>query len=115
VRLATRVMLGERLAELGYDDGLLPPPRAAIGAGGYTAVKTPVFSFEKMQAVETSLGPEMKSTGEVMGLDRDPERALAKALLAGGMGLPEPLPGGGRGLALLSVADRDKAEVVPLA
>ncbi|BAS27103.1 carbamoyl-phosphate synthase large subunit [Limnochorda pilosa] len=115
VRLATQVMLGKSLAELGYAGGLLPAPRTAGGPGGYTAVKSPVFSFEKMQAVETSLGPEMKSTGEVMGLDRDPERALAKALAACGMGLPAPLPQGGRGRALLSIADRDKPEIVPLA
>jgi carbamoyl-phosphate synthase large subunit len=102
VSLATRVMLGETLAELGYEGGLLPDRPL-------WAVKAPVFSMSKLIGVDAALGPEMKSTGEVMGVDFRLEPALSKAMLAAGMGLP---PGG---LVLLSIADRDKAHAVSLA
>ena len=101
VDLAVRVMLGESLQAQGFSSGLYPSP-------GLVAVKAPVFSMSKLARVDTYLGPEMKSTGEVMGIDWSYERALAKALLAAGQAL-EP---GAR--VLLSIADRDKAEAMPL-
>jgi len=101
VTLATNVMLGRSLAEQGYQGGLLPPP-------DFTAVKVPVFSFGKLLQVDTSLGPEMKSTGEVMGIDSVYERALCKGLLAAGCTIP------GRGTLLATIADKDKAEALPI-
>jgi carbamoyl-phosphate synthase large subunit len=101
VDLAVRVMLGAALADLGYRSGLCQRP-------GLVAVKAPVFSMAKLPRVDTYLGPEMKSTGEVMGIDWSFERALAKALLASGQALP---PGA---RVLLSIADRDKPESIPL-
>ncbi|REJ37424.1 MAG: carbamoyl-phosphate synthase large subunit [Bacillota bacterium] len=103
VALATRVSLGERLRDLGYDhDGLLPPPP-------YMSVKAPVFSFEKLGRVDIFLGPEMKSTGEVLGLDPDPVHAMYKALVAAGAVVPT------RGTVLITLADKDKAEGADLA
>jgi carbamoyl-phosphate synthase large subunit len=101
VELATRVMRGTTLAELGWTTGLLPP-RPLV------AVKAPVFSTVKLIDVDTALGPEMKSTGEVMGIDTDLGAALEKAFVAalGDM----PTSGG----ALCSVADVDKAEALPI-
>lgn len=84
-----------------WGDGLMPEPR-------HFAVKMPVFSFAKLGRVDAALGPEMKSTGEVMGIDRDFAGALYKALLGGGF----RLPAGGRILA--TIADQDKAEAIPL-
>jgi carbamoyl-phosphate synthase large subunit len=101
VRLATRVMLGERLAELGWSSGLVP-------ARPLVAVKAPVFSMSKLAAVDSYLGPEMKSTGEVMGVDRTLEAALRKAFQAAGLGVRS---GGG---ALLTIADVDKPEIFPI-
>jgi carbamoyl-phosphate synthase large subunit len=101
VDMAVRVMLGESLAAQGFHNGLCSPP-------GLVAVKAPVFSMSKLPRVDTYLGPEMKSTGEVMGIDWSYEHALAKALLAAGQSLH---PGA---RLLLSIADRDKAESVPL-
>ncbi|MFC1945940.1 carbamoyl-phosphate synthase large subunit [Chloroflexota bacterium] len=98
---ATRVMLGTSLAEQGYRSGLWP-------VGKLIAVKAPVFSMSKLIGVDTHLGPEMKSTGEVMGIDYTLGAALAKALTAAGLMLaPE-------GAVLLSVADRDKSEALPI-
>jgi carbamoyl-phosphate synthase large subunit len=97
VNVATRVAMGETLRSLGYQSGLLP-------AKPYTAVKAPVFSFSKMQQVDISLGPEMKSTGEVMGIDYHYARALYKAIVGAGMNVPE------YGTVLFTVADKDKAE-----
>ncbi|VBB06276.1 carbamoyl-phosphate synthase large subunit [Lucifera butyrica] len=102
VNVATRVALGESLASMGYQSGLLP-------AAPYYAVKAPVFSFAKMQQVDITLGPEMKSTGEVMGIDYFFTRALYKAILASGMKLPR------EGTILFTVADKDKAEAAILA
>ena len=96
-RLATRVMLGQTLAELGYSGGLWPRQKLA-------AIKAPVFSMSKLVGVDSYLGPEMKSTGEVMGIDRDFPNALSKALLAANLSLK---PGCG---VLLSIADPHKAE-----
>ena len=98
VRLATRVMLGERLADLGWESGLVP-------ARPLVAVKAPVFSMSKLAAVDSYLGPEMKSTGEVMGVDRTLAAALRKAFQAAGMVVR---PGGS---ALLTIADADKPEM----
>ena len=101
VDLATRILLGESLAEQGYRGGLRPP--AAL-----VAVKAPVFSMSKLPRVDTYLGPEMKSTGEVMGIDWDYDSALAKALIAAGSMISSLAP------VLLSIADGDKPEAVPL-
>ena len=101
VRLAVKVMLGKSLRSQGYDGGLWKRQRLV-------AVKAPVFSMSKLAGVDTYLGPEMKSTGEVMGIDHDFRSAVSKALMAAGLMLPP------RGSILLSIADRHKAEAVPL-
>jgi carbamoyl-phosphate synthase large subunit len=101
VKLATRIMLGSTLADLGYGAGLAPPPP-------FVAVKAPVFSFEKLIRVDVSLGPEMKSTGEVLGIDPDYGMAIYKAMLAAGINVPL----GGR--VLVSLAERDRAEAIPI-
>ena len=105
VALATRVMLGETLAARGYadlPDGLWP-------ARPLVAVKGPVFSMNKIVGGETALGPEMKSTGEVMGVDTTYPAALKKALIAAGISVPPR-----DGAAFVSLADRDKAEALPV-
>ncbi len=101
VKVATLVMLGRTLADQGYDGGLWKKKRLV-------AVKAPVFSMAKLVGVDTYLGPEMKSTGEVMGVDTTLEAALAKALLAVGLNLPA------QGSVLLSIADKDKPESLPI-
>jgi carbamoyl-phosphate synthase large subunit len=101
VDVATKVMLGKSLKEQGYSTGLLPPRKLI-------AIKAPVFSMSKLLGVDTHLGPEMKSTGEVMGIDYTFNVALAKALLAAGLMLPE------KGAMLFSIADRDKNEALPV-
>ena len=101
VRLATKVIQGKNLEEMGYEGGLWR-------RNGLVAVKAPVFSMSKLLGVDTHLGPEMKSTGEVMGVDETFEGAVSKALLAGGLMLPPS------GSILLSIADKDKAEALPL-
>ncbi|CCO07207.1 carbamoyl-phosphate synthase large subunit [Desulforamulus hydrothermalis] len=101
VHLATKCALGKTLAELGYQGGLVP-------AAGLVAVKAPVFSFGKLLDVDVSLGPEMKSTGEVLGVDRDFSMALYKALLAAGNRFPK------QGTVLATIADRDKEESLPV-
>ena len=78
VDLATRAMLGEKLRDMGYGTGLYP-------MSPYVAVKVPVFSFEKLVDVDTHLGPEMKSTGEVLGIANTMEEALYKGLDGGGL------------------------------
>lgn len=102
VDLATKIMLGETLKSLGYESGLYP-------AGDYVAVKVPVFSFEKLQDVDTMLGPEMKSTGECLGIGRTFEDALLKGLIAAGYDLKK------EGGVLISVRDTDKQEMIPIA
>ena len=99
--LATRVMLGKNLKKLGYQGGLWKRQ-------GIVGIKAPVFSMSKLTGVDWYLGPEMKSTGEVMGVDYNFPSALAKALTAADLTLK---PGG---TVLLSVADKDKAESVTL-
>ncbi len=101
VKVATRVMLGISLKEQGYRTGLHKKQPLV-------AVKAPVFSMSKLVGVDTYLGPEMKSTGEVMGIDYNFNSALAKALLAAGLMLPA------KGSILLSIADRDKPEAAPI-
>ncbi len=101
VNVATKVMLGKSLKEQGYNTGLRERQKL-IG------IKAPVFSMSKLLGVDTYLGPEMKSTGEVMGIDYTFDAALAKALLAAGLML---LP---QGAILFSIADRDKPEALPI-
>ncbi len=86
---------------MGYHSGLAPLPRLVT-------VKAPVFSFDKLGLVETSLGPEMKSTGEVMGIDRSFPLALYKAMISSGLKI---VPAGS---VLVSLADRDKEEALPV-
>ncbi len=100
VELAVRIALGATLPELGWPGGLLPEP-------GFVAVKAPAFSTAKLRGVDPSVGPGMQSTGEVIGIHRDPAVALAKALVAASLVPPRPVPGRAS-LALLSIADRDK-------
>lgn len=102
VEYATRIALGESLSSLGLPTGLVPPKP-------YVAVKAPVFSFSKLGLVEIALGPEMKSTGEVMGIGRTYSEALYKAVHGANMRIPE------KGNILVTVADRDKAEACELA
>jgi carbamoyl-phosphate synthase large subunit len=101
VRLATLASLGRSLAEQGYTGGL-QPPRPLF------AVKAPVFSMAKLPAVDAVLGPEMKSTGEAMGIARDMASAQYKAFLST---MPELPPDAA---ALCSIADVDKAEALPI-
>jgi len=102
VDIAVDIMLGRTLASMGYKTGIAPEP-PLVG------VKVPVFSWAKLGRVDTALGPEMKSTGEVMGVDQDPTKALYKGLRAAGLVVRSS------GKALLTVADRDKPELVPVA
>ena len=97
-RIAARIMAGESLADFGLEEREL----------GHVSVKEAVFPFARFPGVDVILGPEMKSTGEVMGLDQDFGRAFAKAQLAAGGVLPAS------GLAFISVRDRDKPQAVSL-
>ncbi len=101
IRLAIKAMLGKRITDEGFPPGLWRRQ-------DLVAVKAPVFSMSKLIGVDTYLGPEMKSTGEVMGIDKDFSAAVAKALMASGMMLPA------KGSILLTIADRDKADAVPM-
>src|SRR5204862_5969714 len=101
VDLATRALLGQTIPEQGWSYGLHP-------TSGLWAVKAPVFSMSKLPQVDTYLGPEMKSTGEVMGVDWNHDHAMAKALIAAGFMIPKQAP------VLLSLADRDKEEALPM-
>ncbi|RTR35519.1 carbamoyl-phosphate synthase large subunit [Robertmurraya yapensis] len=101
-KIATKVILGQSLEEQGYESGLVPEK-----SGVY--VKVPVFSFAKLRRVDITLGPEMKSTGEVMGKDTTLEKALYKGLVASGMKI-QPF-----GTVLMTVADKDKEESLQLA
>ncbi|ADU25608.1 carbamoyl-phosphate synthase large subunit [Ethanoligenens harbinense] len=103
IDLATHCMLGQKLKDLGYGTGLWPE-------GGYVAVKVPVFSFAKLHGVDTLLGPEMKSTGEVLGIAKTFDEALLKGLTAAGYRLK-----GRHGNVLFTVKDSDKQEIIPLA
>ena len=101
-KLATKAILGARLRDLGYKNGLVPNKDGVY-------VKVPVFSFSKLSKVDISLGPEMKSTGEVMGKDQTLEKALYKGLIGAGRKVPT------HGAILFTVSDKDKAEAVELA
>ena len=101
VRLAIKVMLGQSLRQQGYQGGLWRKQRLF-------GIKAPVFSMSKLPRVDTYLSPEMKSTGEVLGIDLSFEAALTKALLSSGLAFPT------QSGVLISIADRDKAESVPL-
>lgn len=100
-QVATRAILGISLADQGYQNGLVQP-------GELVHVKAPVFSFSKLADVDSLLGPEMKSTGEVMGSDRQMAKALYKAFEAAKMHVPE------HGTVLMTVKDGDKAEALAL-
>jgi carbamoyl-phosphate synthase large subunit len=101
VRIATKTMLGMSLKEQGYITGLWRRQKLV-------GIKAPVFSMSKLAGVDTYLGPEMKSTGEVMGIDYTYEAALIKALLAAGLMLPA------QGNLLFSIADQNKREALPI-
>ena len=102
VDVATKCAMGVSLREQGYEPGLVLFP-------DYYAVKAPVFSFNKMSNVDITLGPEMKSTGEVMSVDYQYSRALYKACVAAGINVPR------EGAILITVADTDKAEAAGIA
>jgi carbamoyl-phosphate synthase large subunit len=106
VAAATRVALGEKLADMPYGTGLLRD-------APFVVVKVPVFSFAKMRGVETILGPEMKSTGEVLGIDESFGGALRKGFVAAGVRVPDPHVGNGARI-LVSISDDEKDEAVPI-
>ncbi|MDW7672913.1 MAG: carbamoyl-phosphate synthase large subunit [Bacillota bacterium] len=101
IKVATRIILGESLASMGYKAGIAPEP-------SFYAVKAPVFSFAKLSLVDTHLGPEMKSTGEVLGLDENLNLALYKSLVAAGLTVNT------KGGVLVTVADKDKVEALEI-
>jgi carbamoyl-phosphate synthase large subunit len=101
-KVATRVLLGERLREMGLMDG-------SPATNGHFSVKAPVFPFDRFAGVDPLLGPEMRSTGEAMGIDRSFGGAFAKALTAAGQTLPVS------GRVYISVANRDKRAVILIA
>jgi carbamoyl-phosphate synthase large subunit len=100
--LATKAILGTKLESLGYETGIKPESKGVF-------VKVPVFSFAKLRRVDITLGPEMKSTGEVMGKDITLEKALYKGLLASGIQIHK------YGSVLLTIADKDKEEALEIA
>ena len=102
VDLATQVIIGKTIKELGYKPGLQPEAE-------YYAIKMPVFSFEKIRGAETSLGPEMKSTGECLGIAKDFHEALYKAFLGAGVELPKYKQ------MIITVKDADKGEAISVA
>ncbi|KIL41772.1 carbamoyl phosphate synthase large subunit [Gordoniibacillus kamchatkensis] len=99
--VATRAIMGEKLKDMGYETGLWRED-------DHVSVKVPVFSFAKLRRVDTTLGPEMKSTGEVMGRDMTYAKALYKGLIGAGMKIPPT------GNIIVTVADKDKQEAVEL-
>ena len=107
VELAVRCLLGEKLCQMGYGTGLYP-------TGDICAVKVPVFSFEKLHNVDTQLGPEMKSTGEVLGIGYNFEDAMLKGLIAAGYQMRRPQPEQEK-CVLLTVKDSDKEELIEIA
>ncbi len=102
VDLATEVILGKTIRELGYEPGLQPE-------SPYYAIKMPVFSFEKIRGAEISLGPEMKSTGECLGISKSYHEALYKAFLGAGVQLPKHKQ------MIITVKDADKGEAIQVA
>jgi carbamoyl-phosphate synthase large subunit len=103
VNIATKLLMGKKLSDFKYGTGLYKESE-------YYSVKVPVFSFEKLHDVDTSLGPEMKSTGEVLGISKSFTEALYKGITASGMTLPVK----GDGI-FMTVRDTDKLELIPLA
>lgn len=106
VELATKIMVGEKLQDLGYGTGLYRTPP-------YFAVKVPVFSFEKLNDVNSQLGPEMKSTGEVLGVGKNLNEALFKGLVSAGYKVESQKQG--RHGVLITVTKQDRFEIVGLA
>lgn len=104
VELGVRASLGEKVPSMGFGTGLYPPAPTV-------AVKMPVFSFEKLNEVEVALGPEMKSTGEALGLAETAEEAYLKGFASTKMAIPRPEEGG----VLFAIADHDKREAIELA
>ncbi len=102
IDIATEVILGKKLKDMPYGTGLYKKSE-------YVCVKMPVFSFEKIKNADTSLGPEMKSTGEVLGVDKNFENAILKAFIASGANVSKT------GSILITVRDKDKPEVLPIA
>ena len=102
IDIATKVILGKKLKDLGYGTGLYKK-------SDYICVKMPVFSFEKIKNADTSLGPEMKSTGEVLGVSKKFENAVLKAFIASGANVSK------KGSILITVRDKDKEEMLPMA
>ena len=107
VDLASRAMLGETLVDMGYENGLAPSSK-------YYAIKVPVFSFEKLTDANTIMGPEMKSTGEVLGIGRTKTEALYKGLAASGIDVAEIRKKPNQGI-LISVEDYDYTDAIALA
>ncbi|MBO6208511.1 MAG: carbamoyl-phosphate synthase large subunit [Lachnospiraceae bacterium] len=101
VDLATQVILGKKIRDLGYEPGLQPN-------AGHIAIKMPVFSFEKIRGAEISLGPEMKSTGECLGIGRTFDEALYKAFIGAGFDLPKHKQ------IIITVKDADKGEAISI-
>lgn len=101
VDLATEVIIGKKIRDLGYEPGLQP-------AADYFAIKMPVFSFEKIRGAEISLGPEMKSTGECLGIAESFDEALYKAFLGAGIDLPKHKQ------IIITVKDADKGEAIEI-
>lgn len=101
VKLATKVIIGQTIRGMGYTPGLQPK-------ADYIAVKMPVFSFEKLRGADISLGPEMKSTGEVLGIAKTFDEALYKAFLGAGIDLPKHKQ------LIITVKDADKLEAVEI-
>lgn len=104
VEIATRILVGEKLKKLGYGTGLYPN-------SPYVAVKVPVFSFEKLNDVNSQLGPEMKSTGEVLGIGKTIEEALFKGLVSAGFNMKHPTKQNPSGI-YFTINDQDKFEIV---
>ena len=102
VPLATQVILGHKLRDLGYTPGLQPEAK-------HYAIKMPVFSFEKIRGADVSLGPEMKSTGECLGISESFNEALYKAFLGAGVNLPKYKN------MIITVRDEDKQDIIPIA
>ena len=101
VKLATRAIIGEKIRDMGYEPGLQ-------ANGDYVAIKMPVFSFEKLRGAEISLGPEMKSTGECLGIAKTFEEALYKAFLGAGVNLPRHKK------MIITVNDADKKDSIEI-
>ena len=102
VDLATKVIIGDTIRGLGYEPGLAP-------TADYIAIKMPVFSFEKLRGAEISLGPEMKSTGECLGIAKTFNEALYKAFIGAGIRLPKHKQ------MIITVKDEDKEDIIPIA